>query len=296
MKRLNISDELFSRFIDGKTSETEEKQLLKEIAENPEMMEEFIAISKGSRLTDQKPFRNPNFVTAKQNIKNSLSAEKSSNVNPFVNRKRRFRILATAAATIAIVLITSMIYLLMRPVVDQNTFAQDAAMIDSTYTQAEENYIHMAKNEVSDSTALKSISKTSESELNTQNEVGEALSEESYIVQREELYYAAAQETNKLSVVKPNKGDYSILCKNLDRSFLFEWTASNVQKIHFKVVNSQGKTIAEVTDPSVRYYELTYRSIYPESKLNWVLSVTYKDNAQDIQKGKINIDYNVKNE
>ena len=208
MKRLNISDELFSRFIDGKTSETEEKQLLKEIAENPEMMEEFIAISKGSSLTDQKPFQNPNFVTAKQNIKNSLSAEKFSNVNPFVNRKRRFRILVTAAATIAIVLITSMIYLLMRPVVDQNTFVQDAAMIDSTYTQAEENYIYMAKNEVSDSTALKLISKTSESELNTPNEVGEALSEESYIVQREELYYAAAQEANNLSVVKPNKGDY----------------------------------------------------------------------------------------
>ena len=296
MKRLNISDELFSRFIDGKTSETEEKQLLKEIAENPEMMEEFIAISKGSSLTDQKPFQNPNFVTAKQNIKNSLSAEKFSNVNPFVNRKRRFRILVTAAATIAIVLITSMIYLLMRPVVDQNTFVQDAAMIDSTYTQAEENYIYMAKNEVSDSTALKLISKTSESELNTPNEVGEALSEESYIVQREELYYAAAQEANNLSVVKPNKGDYSILCKNLDRSFLFEWKASNVQKIHFKVVNSQGKTIAEVTDPSVKCYELIYRSVYPESQLNWTLSVTYKDNTQDIQKGKININYNVKNQ
>lgn len=296
MKRLNISDELFSRFIDGKTSETEEKQLLKEIAENPEMMEEFIAISKGSSLTDQKPFQNPNFVTAKQNIKNSLSAEKFSNVNPFVNHKRRFRILVTAAATIAIVLITSMIYLLMRPVVDQNTFVQDAAMIDSTYTQAEENYIYMAKNEVSDSTALKLISKTSESELNTPNEVGEALSEESYIVQREELYYAAAQEANNLSVVKPNKGDYSILCKNLDRSFLFEWKASNVQKIHFKVVNSQGKTIAEVTDPSVKCYELIYRSVYPESQLNWTLSVTYKDNTQDIQKGKINIDYNVKNQ
>lgn len=296
MKRLNISDELFSRFIDGKTSETEEKQLLKEIAENPEMMEEFIAISKGSSLTDQKPFRNPNFVTAKQNIKNSLSAEKSSNVNPFVNRKRRFRILVTAAATIAIVLITSMIYLLMRPVVDQNTFVQDAAMIDSTYTQAEENYIYMAKNEVSDSTALKLISKTSESELNTPNEVGEALSEESYIVQREELYYAAAQEANNLSVVKPNKGDYSILCKNLDRSFLFEWKASNVQKIHFKVVNSQGKTVAEVTDPSVKCYELIYRSVYPESQLNWDLLVTYKDNTQDIQKGKININYNVKNQ
>ena len=296
MKRLNISDELFSRFIDGKTSETEEKQLLKEIAENPEMMEEFIAISKGSSLTDQKPFQNPNFVTAKQNIKNSLSAEKFSNVNPFVNRKRRFRILVTAAATIAIVLITSMIYLLMRPVVDQNTFVQDAAMIDSTYTQAEENYIYMAKNEVSDSTALKLISKTSESELNTPNEVGEALSEESYIVQREELYYAAAQEANNLSVVKPNKGDYSILCKNLDRSFLFEWKASNVQKIHFKVVNSQGKTVAEVTDPSVKCYELIYRSVYPESQLNWTLSVTYKDNTQDIQKGKINIDYNVKNQ
>ena len=296
MKRLNISDELFSRFIDGKTSETEEKQLLKEIAENPEMMEEFIAISKGSSLTDQKPFRNPNFVTAKQNIKNSLSAEKTSNVNPFVNRKRRFRILVTAAATIAIVLITSMIYLLMRPVVDQNTFVQDAAMIDSTYTQAEENYIYMAKNEVSDSTALKLISKTSESELNTPNEVGEALSEESYIIQREELYYAAAQVANNLSVVKPNKGDYSILCKNLDRSFLFEWKASNVQKIHFKVVNSQGKTVAEVTDPSVKCYELIYRSVYPESQLNWTLSVTYKDNTQDIQKGKINIDYNVKNQ
>ena len=61
-------------------------------------------------------------------------------------------------------------------------------------------------------------------------------------------------------------------------------------------MNSQGKTVAEVTDPSVKCYELIYRSVYPESQLNWALSVTYKDNTQDIQKGKINIDYNVKNQ
>ena len=114
---------------------------------------------------------------------------------------------------------------------------------------------------------------------------------ESYTTQNLEKNYAAAQVANTLTVTKPAKDPYRVLCKNLEKTLNFEWTATNVKTLHFTVTDSKGKTIAESKDANSNYYLLKYREIYPEQQLKWTLVVTFEDGTQEKRSGQINIDY-----
>lgn len=299
MKELNISEELFSRFLDGRTSEEENEQILQLLAENPELMDEFTAIAKASQLVDHEPLRKPNLEVAAQSIRSVLPESQADKPNVSTNRRRSIRIFTMAAAAVAAILLASTIYLLLRPTNPQNTLVQDnKSETDSTLIQPKVEQTYIAQNEISESVISEATSSTVENETstaktNTTETPSSKPSNEYYSTQVEERHYAATQETNNLNVVKPNKSNYLVLCKNLDKAFVFEWNASNVQKLHFTVKDASNKVIAEVTNNDTKRYELSYRKIYPEKQLTWKISVIYKDGSKDEQSGQINIDYNI---
>ena len=101
MKELNISEELFSRFLDGRTSEEENEQILQLLAENPELMDEFTAIAKASQLVDHEPLRKPNLEVAAQSIRSVLPESQADNPNVTTKRRRSIRIFTMAAAAVA---------------------------------------------------------------------------------------------------------------------------------------------------------------------------------------------------
>lgn len=300
MKELNISEELFSRFLDGRTSEEENEQIHQLLAENPELMDEFTAIAKASQLVDHEPLRKPNLEVAAQSIRSVLPESQADKPNVSTNRRRSIRIFTMAAAAVAAILLASTIYLLLRPTNPQNTLVQDnKSGNDSTLIQPQMEQTYIAQNETSESVISEATSSSVENETttatitNTTETPSSTPSNEYYSSQVEERHYATTQETNSLNVVKPNKSNYLVLCKNLDKTFVFEWNACNVQKLHFTVKDASNKVIAEITDTNTKRYELSYRKVYPEKQLIWKLAVTYKDGSKDEQSGQINIDYNI---
>lgn len=299
MKELNISEELFSRFLDGRTSEEENKQILQLLAENPELMDEFTAIAKASQLVDHEPLRKPNLEVAAQSIRSVLPESQADKPNVSTNRRRSIRIFTMAAAAVAAILLASSIYLLLRPTNPQNTLVQDnKSETDSTLIQPKVEQTYIAQNETSESVISEATSSTAENETSTAATTttetpSSTPSNEYYSTQVEERHYASTQEANSLSITKPNKSNYLVLCKNLDKTFVFEWNASNVQKLHFTVKDASNKVVAEVTSNDTKRYELSYRKIYPEKQLTWKISVIYKDGSKDEQSGQINIDYNI---
>lgn len=302
MKELNISEELFSRFLDGRTSEEENEQILQLLAENPELMDEFTAIAKASQLVDHEPLRKPNLEVAAQSIRSVLPESQADKPNVSTNRRRSIRIFTMAAAAVAAILLASTIYLLLRPTNPQNTLVQDnKSETDSTLIQPKVEQTYIAQNETSESVISEATSSTVENETSTAGTTttetpSSTPSNEYYSTQVEERHYASIQEANSLSITKPNKSNYLVLCKNLDKTFVFEWNASNVQKLHFTVKDASNKVIAEVTDAATKRYELSYRKIYPEKQLTWKIFVIYKDGSKDEQSGQINIDYNINNQ
>jgi hypothetical protein len=302
MKELNISEELFSRFLDGKTSEEENEQILQLLAENPELMDEYTAIAKASQLADHEPLRKPKLDVAAQSIRSVLPESQADNPNVSTNRRRSIRIFTMAAAAVAAILLASTIYLLLRPTNPQNTLVQDnKSETDSTLIQPQMEQTYIAQNETSESAISEATSSTVENETSTAATTttetpSSTPSNEFHSGQVEERHYASTQEANSLSITKPNKSNYLVLCKNLDKTFVFEWNASNVQKLHFTVKDASNKVIAEITDADTKRYELSYRKIYPEKQLTWKLAVTYKDGSKDEQSGQINIDYNINNQ
>lgn len=302
MKELNISEELFSRFLDGRTSEEENEQILQLLAENPELMDEFTAITKASQLVDHEPLRKPNLEVAAQSIRSVLPESQADKPNVSTNRRRSIRIFTMAAAAVAAILLASTIYLLLRSTNPQNTLVQDnKSETDSTLIQPKVEQTYIAQNETSESVISEVTSSTVEDETSTAATTttetpSSTPSNEYYSTQVEERHYASTQEANSLSITKPNKSNYLVLCKNLDNAFVFEWNASNVQKLHFTVKDASNKVVAEVTNSDTKRYELSYRKIYPEKQLTWKLAVTYKDGSKDEQSGQVNIDYDVNNQ
>lgn len=299
MNKLNISDELFAKYLDGTASEEENEQILKLLAEDPELLEEFTAIAEASKLTDHEPLATPNLEKASRQIKANLPATQASDTAVANNRKRHIRLYITAAAAVAAILLASTIYLLLRPTPNDSFLAhQEETATDTLATTQTKNEILIAENEKPQQHDNMAADEAQQTETETETNSSSASSpvNEYHTGLSEEKHYASKAEANSLTMVKPAKTSYAILCKNLDKSFVFEWTATNVQSLRLSIKNLQGKTIAETTDKEAFRYELPYRSVYPEKQLSWSLVVNYEDNTQEQRNGQIQIDYNLNNQ
>ena len=297
MNKLNISDELFAKYFDGTASEGENEQILKLLAEDPELLEEFTAIAEACKLTDHGPLATPNLEEASQLIKANLPTTQFSDTAISNNSKRHIKLYITAAAAVAAILLASTIYLMLRTTPNDSFLVhQEETTTDTLTTTQSQNEILIAETETPQQRDDMAANEAQQTETETNTSLASSPANEYHTGFSEEKHYASKTEANSLSLVKPAKTSYAILCKNLDKSFVFEWTATNVQSLHLSIKNSQGKTIVETTDKEALRYELPYRSVYPEKQLNWSLVVNYKDNTQELRNGQIQIDYNLNNQ
>ena len=279
------------RFLDGNVSEEENERLMRLISEDDVLMEEYLSVNESLKRIDSRPLAKPDLVLAQKRIGEALKADDAQKDNvAMLPRRSNFRkYLAMAAA--AALLIGVALFVLFRPDHNDNNLAQqEKQRVEAeakTQSQSPETTTEPAQTNRTRKNDMPSKSDTE----GVQPESTNAQPEE-YTTQMMEKQYAQKAQANSLTVTKPSKDNYRVLCKNLEKTLNFEWTAANVQSLHFVVKDSKGKTVAETQSVTENHYSLKYSDIYPEQKLTWSLVVVFKDGSQEKRNGQIQIDYN----
>ncbi|MBO2524241.1 MAG: hypothetical protein CW341_00845 [Bacteroidetes bacterium] len=304
MKKTNISNELLAKFLDGQTSEEENAQILALLADDKELMEEFTAIAEAAKLADSAPIApiaEPDLNMAAQQIHESINTQQNtSNSIHIAQRPSHRRFFITLAAAVITILIASTIYLLMRPSNNEDFFVeQKGTDIDTMLTITEQEEILVAENEIPQTTD--NIASSDSQNAGTKKEKDTASpsnpsSGNNPNVQMMKQSYASKAEINNLTMLTPPRADYGIQFKNMDKSFKFEWSTGNVQSLNFTLKDSQGRVIANITDPNTNQYELKGNTVYPEKQVTWSIVVRYKDNTEEQRNGKIRIGYEINNQ
>lgn len=293
MKETNISDEMLSRFLEGRTDEAEDARLLQAMEEDGMTADDLAAIAEAAKLADTVPQQTPNLILAKKQIENNLMSENRETVPTL--RRSKTRTVWAIAASVAVLLAVAL-FLLFRPdSSDQNFAQQEGNRIEEVAKEKED------KSQTNGKTATDKTEKVRHGEKSPMNDTEDDHSEPTELQpapitsQKLEKNYAATKTANTLTVTKPIKENYRVLCKNLEKSLQFEWSATNVQKLHFTVTNAQGKVLGELTDKTAMHMALPYSKIYPEQQLRWTLKVLFEDGTNETKSGQIEIDYNLQN-
>lgn len=290
MKEMNISDETLSRFLEGRTDADEDMRLLQAMEADGMSLDDIAAIAEAAKLADTAPQQAPNLDLARQQIAESLRNEDKIETIPTLKRSKT-RVALALAASVAIVIAVALFFLFRPDSNDQNFAQQEKGCLETDVKTEKQESETTDKTEQTDKNRMNNRSSDIETEDN--HSEPEELQPALITPQKVEKNYAKTQMANSLTVTKPNKDNYRILCKNLEKSLDFEWTATNVQNLHFTVANAQGKVLAELSDKSATQYALTYSKIYPERQLNWTLKIVFEDGTSENRNGKINVDYNL---
>lgn len=295
MKETNISDEMLSQFLEGSTNETDELRLLQAMEDDNLFDEDLVAIAEAAKLADTAPQQAPNLDLAKKQIAASLKSEDKREAIPTIRRSKT-RMIWAIAASAALVLAVALFFLFRPDSNDQNFAQQEEKRVEEVSKEKGNNFKPGGEfaTDKDDKNSRREKSSTNETE-NDRSE-SEDVQNAPITPQKVEKSYAKTQTANSLTVTKPNKDNYRVLCKNLERSLNFEWTATNVQNLHFTVTTAQGKVLAELYDKSATHYALLYSKIYPERQLKWMLKVVFEDGTTETRTGRVQIDYNHQNE
>lgn len=287
MKETNISDDLLAKFLEGKTDELEDARLLQDMEGEDLSLEDFAAIEEAAKLADKNPLVNPDLAKAEKQIRAALNSNTQQSKIIIMNkRKSRMRLVWAMAASLALVIAVAL-FVLFRPDSKDQKFVKngaDSTAVISTQPKTE-------KNLAQSSTQQKNT--TNPQEVNVEDNETVETKGVTYTSQTLEKQYARTQTTNSLTVTRPSKDNYKVLCKNLEKTLNFEWDADNVQSLHLFVKNPQGQVVAELSDKAVGQYSLKYKDIYPNRKLNWSLTATFADGTQQTRSGQIQIDYQI---
>ena len=292
MSEKNISEELWMRFLERNVSEEENDLLMRLIAEDDELLQEYLAVNESLKRIDSEPLTSPDLDFAQKRIGETLGAS-SDEEDKMVLLPRRSNVRKyLALAAVAALLVGVALFLLLRSNHNENNFAQQEdnrietkAEIQSTSPET------TVQTEQTDKTGNNNDNLPKNNTEGIQQESTDS-QQETFATQEIKKNYATTQEANTLTVIKPNKDNYCVLCKNLEKTLNFEWSVTNVETLHFVVKDSKGKTVAETQDVTANQYFLKYSNIYPEKRLVWVLTVVFKDGLQEKRSGEIHIDYN----
>ena len=284
MKKTDISEELWFRYLDGKTNEEETGQITRLLVEDDALLEEYLSVREAALRTDVEPCLRPDIDLARKQINQTLGTKNSEEENIVMLPRRSNARKYFAVAAVLIVLVGVALFFLFRPDRSENNLAQQAQnnveSVEKVQSQNPEITEETCRNE--------NLSKNDPEGV--QPEPTESQSA-TYIAQKIEKNYTTVQEANSLTVTKPNKDIYRVLCKNLEKTLNFEWSATNVKTLHFTVTDSKGNNVAGVSDKTVDQYALKYKDVYPEKQMKWTLSVVFEDGTQETRSGRICIDY-----
>lgn len=297
MNEWKITDELLVRYIDGLTTAEEDARIEAALAADAALMEEFVLMAEAARLADSTPVKKPDMNNVQMDVCNVI---RGNNVTK--HRNLWIRVAAVAGAVAAVLLV---VLLVVKPFKENPTLvAQNDANASET------NHPVDARSEEGNS----EVTNHSQSEIIIENQKDESITADNrgfaeaqpgetsandanevevLTVQKLEKNYASSAEANHLSIEKPSKVNYRLLCKNLDKNFTFQWKASNVKTLTFTIKNKQGKTIAELNDAQADHFAVSYHKLYPENYLIWCVSVIYNDGKREQKSGVLQIDYDI---
>lgn len=283
MREQKISDELLSRFLEGKTDGEVESEILRQITEDPDLFEEMAVVAEAAKLVDAEPINEPDLDNAEERVKKALA--------PAIHHLRP-RFYWMAAASVTAILAVSLLWLL-RPS-DSNPYVADNRSDKTTELSGQKH----AENRTCEPD--KGVREAGQPAEQPGTGAFEGKDNSSEAVEHPEEYTAKVETANyashavhRLVVRKPAKSPYMVLCKNLERSFAFEWDADSVQSVRLTVTNSNGGTVADITEKDKGSYSLKYQEFYPERQLFWKLQVVFTDGVQEIRSGQIHIDYQI---
>lgn len=294
MNEWNISDELLSKFLEGTTTDIENEQIFRQLKDDHNLATNLASMAEATKLVDKDSFSQPDINKAEQQIVAKLYSVKDSGkeltVFQSLLHSRTLWTVASVAVVFLLVIAGFVVYRVSTANSSEKLIAkQEVKSMNSVSNDSQEK--PKTTNEINQVFTDERVSP--KMDVKTEQMHTNNASHEVYTTKVIENNYATTKSVNSMVVKHPNKSNYAVLCKNLDKSFRFEWDVDNVKSMQFKVLDMQGSTIVEITDITINNYLLKYKDIYPKKNLKWMLIVVYLDDTQDNCSGQIQIDYNL---
>lgn len=243
---------------------------MKEFNDNNQF-EDILRSLVADRLTDSEPLEKPNLFVAQSQVKATIKGTS--------NKKKLWMYMA--AASVALIVGVSVFFALNNvnngENLAQNSNESDVSQENDVIGQDTVLYIDKTnKRNTIDNVESESKTETTDKQLQASN------------IERK---YANSEIMGYCEMITPNKENYNILCKNLDKVFTFKWKSENVKSQVFTIRDSHGNVIVETSNATLCSYEMPYRKVYPEKKLTWSVAVVCDDGSKIMRNGTINITY-----
>lgn len=289
MKKNNISDEMMARFLENRTSQEETEEILSYLNEEDSRMKDFCAMYQGGKL--------PPIDFIPENIKNSAAQQIQSVVQKsgVKHKSPRKKWMVWVASTAAMVAILLSIFLIQPNdkignfVTDRVPDSSAITILDSTSQREEEKLKETIKQQ-----SLNSDKSLAQNGLNVESTSD--FQQESLTPNVAQQKHASSSMTNSCEMIKPNKTPYRILCKNLNKTFVFQWKAQNASSAHFIIKNENNKTLLDKNEPFFDTYSFKYSDFQLETPLSWQLVITFEDGSKMSHSGILDIEYMIDNQ
>jgi len=272
-KTLDISDHLLAKFLDGKTDTFETERVLEYLNKEKEHLEDFMNIRSAIQIDTDPPIEidlSERLDFVKQQIESSNSGKKTI--------KKRFYLISSIAAAAMVIGVISLIFF-----IDTNK--------DTYFAENQKNYkdntpIH--QDNVSEQVISTNLNDKELVSNEMQNKNRPVIipteieqEEETEIPIQIQQYNTAAKiiEGNLFEVVKPAKTPYIILCKNLNKTFDFQWK-TNAEKIEVVLKDKTGKILL-AQDISQTGLQLKYEEYFKYLEIYWELKATFQDGTTE---------------
>ena len=277
-KHLDI-DQLLAKFLDGKTDAAETEQVLAYLNENNENLEDFMNIRSAAQIEAEYPVK----IDLEERLNIVKQHIASSNKKSARNKFYLIAALAAAAITVGVVALIffNSVYKEFRPVAHQETYK------DSEQTIFQDEISEETFSTNSDNKALASNDAQETNKSNTTSTPVDKEEETEVQVQVQHKNTAKQLEANLFEIVKPAKTPYIVLCKNLEKTFDFQWN-TNAEKIKVTLKDKTGKTLLtqEVTENrcSIKYADyIKYEDIH------WELKAIFENEESEVRYGVLQL-------
>ena len=243
---------------------------MKEFNDNNQF-EDILRSLEADRLTDFEPLEKPNLFVAQSQVKSTIKGKS--------NNKRLW--VYMAAASVAFVVGVAVFFVL-----------KNGNNVENLAQNSGENSKSLENHALNPDTVLY-IDKTNKRNTidNVESESKTETTDKQLKASNIERKYANSEIMGYCEMISPNKENYNILCKNLDKVFTFKWKSENVKSQVFTIRDSHGNVIVETSNATLCSYEMPYRKVFPEKKLTWSVTVVCDDGSKIMRNGTINITY-----
>lgn len=279
-----ISDELLSKFLDGKTTDEENEAIFAYCNAHEETLEELLIMRQAASMADKES----DFVVEEDEKRHFVEQTIRSHS---IKKRVKFTVWISVAAAMAVIIIVGTFFFRSRQnpdLIAQKGQNNKMTVSDSVF----ENDLLIEE----DTTIAEPLNRNKTEQIKEQPQYSENRSlsaeKEPLKVQIMEKTTAATQTAeNTFSMLKPDKSPYRILCKNLDKSFSFQWQATHAKKTEFILMNDKQVVLYEKTEAYFSSYSLSFRNVMEYNTLYWKVKIVFEDNTSAQKSGRIDVKY-----